>query len=107
MDLARIRLRRLWARVEVREQNDRRCEGGDYLIEVKRNDAENRIGAILIHLAIGISIILGLSLDLLPTLFVGVPTAVRPLFESSLTLSTVMAVVLNQILRMGEVAKTT
>jgi len=56
---------------------------------------------------IGISIIFGLSLDLLPSLFVGVPNAVRPLFDSSLTLSTVMAVVLNQVLRLGEVAKTT
>jgi xanthine permease XanP len=56
---------------------------------------------------IGISIIFGLSLDLLPALFVDVPNAVRPLFESSLTLSTVLAVVLNQVLRLGELVKTT
>jgi len=55
---------------------------------------------------IGISIIFGLSLDLLPALYVDVPNAVRPLFESSLTLSTVMAVVLNQLLRLGIVSKT-
>jgi xanthine permease XanP len=56
---------------------------------------------------IGISIIFGLSLDLLPALFVDVPNAVRPLFESALTLSTVLAVVLNQVLRLGELVKTT
>ena len=56
---------------------------------------------------IGVSIIFGLSLDLLPSLFVGIPHAIRPLFESSLTLSTVMAVVLNQVLRLGEMPKTT
>jgi NCS2 family nucleobase:cation symporter-2 len=43
---------------------------------------------------IGISIIFGLSLDLVPSLFVGIPHAVRPPFESSLTLSTATAVVL-------------
>jgi len=43
---------------------------------------------------IGISIIFGLSLDLVPSLFVEVPHAIRPLFESSLTLSTATAVVL-------------
>jgi NCS2 family nucleobase:cation symporter-2 len=56
---------------------------------------------------IGISIIFGLSLDLLPSLFVSIPHAIRPLFESSLTLSTVTAVVLNQLLRLGALPKTT
>jgi NCS2 family nucleobase:cation symporter-2 len=51
---------------------------------------------------IGISIIFGLSLDLLPSLYTSVPTLIRPLFESSLTLSTVMAVFLNQVLRLGQ-----
>ena len=55
---------------------------------------------------IGISIIFGLSLDLLPSLYVDIPHAIRPLFESSLTLSTVTAVVLNQFLRLGEMPKT-
>ena len=56
---------------------------------------------------IGISTIFGLSLDLLPSLFVDIPHDIRPLFESSLTLSTVMAVVLNQMLRLGEKLKAT
>ena len=56
---------------------------------------------------IGVSLIIGLSLDLLPSLYVGIPRAIRPLFESSLTLSTVLAVVLNQVLRIGEAPKTT
>ena len=50
---------------------------------------------------IGISIIFGLSLDLLPSLYAGIPVGIRPLFESSLTLCTVLAVVLNQVLRLG------
>lgn len=50
---------------------------------------------------IGVSIIFGLSLDLLPALYVGVPHGIRPLFESSLTLCTVLAVVLNQVLSLG------
>jgi NCS2 family nucleobase:cation symporter-2 len=56
---------------------------------------------------IGISLVFGMSLDLIPSLFIGIPHAIRPLFESSLTLSTVMAVVLNQVLRLGEIPKTT
>lgn len=51
---------------------------------------------------IGIAIIFGLSRDLLPGLYVGIPHDIRPLFESSLTLSTVLAVVLNQLLRLGK-----
>lgn len=52
---------------------------------------------------IGISLIFGMSLDLLPSLFVGIPHAIRPLFESSLTLSTVTALVLNQLFRLGKI----
>ena len=55
---------------------------------------------------IGVSLIFGLSLDLLPTLYVGVPHLIRPLFESSLTLCTVMAVVLNQLLRLRRTSET-
>jgi xanthine permease XanP len=51
---------------------------------------------------IGVSIIFGLSLDILPSLFATAPYFLRPLVDSSLTLSTVIAVVLNQILRFGE-----
>ncbi len=48
---------------------------------------------------LGISIIFGLSLDILPDLYDGVFSWLRPLFNSSLTLSTVLAVLLNQLLR--------
>lgn len=48
---------------------------------------------------IGVALIFGLSLDMLPSLFAGVPYYLRPLVDSSLTLSTVMAVILNQVLR--------
>jgi len=51
---------------------------------------------------IGIPLIFGLSLDILPALFTGVPQWLRPLASSSLTLSTVLAVALNQILRTRE-----
>lgn len=52
--------------------------------------------------AIGISLIFGLSLDLTPALFADVPRYLRPLFESSLTLSTMLAVILNQLFRLGK-----
>jgi len=48
---------------------------------------------------VGVSLIFGLSLDLLPGLFAGVPYFLRPLVDSSLTLTTVTAVLLNQLLR--------
>jgi NCS2 family nucleobase:cation symporter-2 len=51
---------------------------------------------------IGISLIFGLSLDILPSLFYSVPYFLRPLFDSSLTLSTVLAIILNQIFRIGD-----
>ena len=50
---------------------------------------------------IGISLAFGLSLDMLPQLYASVPGWLRPLFESSLTLTTVLAVVLHQIFRIG------
>lgn len=50
---------------------------------------------------IGIPLIFGMSLDIAPSLFAGIPHFLRPLFESSLTLSTVMAVLLHQLLRVG------
>jgi NCS2 family nucleobase:cation symporter-2 len=49
--------------------------------------------------AVGIALIFGLSLDLVPGVYAGVPSWLRPLFESSLTLTTVLAVVLTQLLR--------
>jgi NCS2 family nucleobase:cation symporter-2 len=51
---------------------------------------------------IGISVIFALSLDMMPSIFSSLPYAVLPLFSSSLTLSTVLAVILNQVLRIGE-----
>jgi NCS2 family nucleobase:cation symporter-2 len=50
---------------------------------------------------IGIPLIFGLSLDIAPYLFADVPQVLRSLFESPLTLSTVMAVLLHQLLRIG------
>jgi NCS2 family nucleobase:cation symporter-2 len=50
---------------------------------------------------IGSALCFGLSLDILPELYAHVAPWLRPLFESSLTLSTVVAVVLHQILRLG------
>lgn len=47
---------------------------------------------------IGVALIFGLSLDIQPSLFAGVPYFLRPLVDSSLTLSTVIAVILNQLL---------
>jgi xanthine permease XanP len=54
---------------------------------------------------IGISLVFGLSLDLLPELYAGVQGWLRPLFDSPLTLATVIAVVLNQVLRSTPMAK--
>ena len=48
---------------------------------------------------IGIALIFGMSLDVLPELYSHIYWWMRPLVESSLTLSTVLAVVVNQLLR--------
>ncbi len=48
---------------------------------------------------IGVAVIFGLSLDIVPSLYAGIFGWMRPLFDSSLTLATVLAVVLNQLLR--------
>jgi len=50
---------------------------------------------------LGTALCFGLSLDILPQLYVSVPAWLRPLFGSSLTLATVVAVVLFQLLRHG------
>ena len=49
---------------------------------------------------IGVALCFGLSLDILPELYSHLTPWVRPLFESSLTLATVIAVTLNQLLRL-------
>jgi NCS2 family nucleobase:cation symporter-2 len=50
---------------------------------------------------LGISLTFGLSLEVLPDLYAQLSPWVRPLFDSSLTFSTVLAVLLNQLLRLG------
>jgi xanthine permease XanP len=51
---------------------------------------------------IGTALCFGLSLDILPDLYAHLVPWLRPVFESSLTLSTVVAVLLNQLLRLEE-----
>jgi NCS2 family nucleobase:cation symporter-2 len=51
---------------------------------------------------IGSALCFGLSLDILPDLYSHLAPWLRPLFESSLTLATVIAVILNQVLRAEE-----
>jgi len=46
---------------------------------------------------IGIALIFGLSLDIMPELYAGIQGWLRSLFDSPLTLATVVAVVLNQV----------
>lgn len=46
---------------------------------------------------IGISIVFGLSVDIVPSVFSSVPLWLSPVFSSSLTISTIMAIVLNQV----------
>jgi xanthine permease XanP len=50
---------------------------------------------------IGISLIFGLSVDILPELYRNIHPWLRPLFSSSLTLSTILAIVLTQVFRIG------
>jgi NCS2 family nucleobase:cation symporter-2 len=50
---------------------------------------------------IGIALCFGVSLDVLPQLYAEVPSWLRPFFESSLTFSTAIAVILTQLLRIG------
>jgi NCS2 family nucleobase:cation symporter-2 len=55
---------------------------------------------------LGTALCFGLSLDILPQLYASVAPWLRPLFESSLTLSTVVAVILFQLLRFGSAEPT-
>jgi len=50
---------------------------------------------------LGVALCFGLSLDILPQLYGQVPGWIHPLFDSSLTLATAIAVILNQLLRFG------
>jgi xanthine permease XanP len=51
---------------------------------------------------IGIALFFGISLDFAPQLYSGVAAWLRPLFDSSLTFATVIAVILTQLLRFGD-----
>jgi xanthine permease XanP len=50
---------------------------------------------------VGIALIFGLSMDMIPGLYHDVPNAFQPLFSSSLAVSTVLVVFLNLIFRIG------
>jgi NCS2 family nucleobase:cation symporter-2 len=50
---------------------------------------------------IGTSIVFGLSVDFIPGLYAGLPAAVKPFFQSSLSLATLSAIVLNLFMRIG------
>ena len=50
---------------------------------------------------VGIALIFGLSVDMVPGLYGNVPDHIQPLFSSSLAISTVLVVVLNLLFRIG------
>ncbi len=54
---------------------------------------------------IGVSIIFGLSADILPNLYDYLPEGLKPVFSSSMTLSTVLAITLAQIFKVGDIIK--
>ncbi|MBU3916230.1 purine/pyrimidine permease [bacterium] len=54
---------------------------------------------------IGSAIIFGLSADILPDLYDYVPEGIKPIFSSSMTLSTVIAISMAQIFRIGDKIK--
>jgi xanthine permease XanP len=50
---------------------------------------------------VGIALIFGLSVDMVPGLYREVPNLIQPLFSSSLSISTVLVVLLNLLFRIG------
>jgi NCS2 family nucleobase:cation symporter-2 len=50
---------------------------------------------------IGISFIFGISVYLIPGAYAGLPEAIRPVFDSALSLTTVIAIILNLVMRIG------
>jgi NCS2 family nucleobase:cation symporter-2 len=50
---------------------------------------------------IGIALVFGLSVEMVPGMYEGVPGWIRPLFSSSLALGTVLVVVLNLLFQLG------
>ncbi|MFM7817370.1 MAG: solute carrier family 23 protein, partial [Verrucomicrobiota bacterium] len=55
-------------------------------------------------IVVGFSLIFGLSVDLLPELYAKVEPSLQPIFSSSLVFATVLAVLLNQALRLADSA---
>jgi xanthine permease XanP len=55
---------------------------------------------------IGFSVVLGLTSALLPGVYAGAPALLRPILESPLTVSTLVAIVLTQVLRLGAAVRT-
>jgi NCS2 family nucleobase:cation symporter-2 len=58
-------------------------------------------------LVVGISMILGLSVDMVPGVYAGVPEWIKPVFSSSLSLATISVVILNFLFRIGIAARKT
>jgi xanthine permease XanP len=58
-------------------------------------------------LMVGISIILGLSVDTVPGVYAGVPEWIKPVFSSSLSLATISVVILNLLFRIGITSRKT
>jgi len=52
-------------------------------------------------LVIGISFIFGTSVYLIPNAYSGVPTLIKPIFDSALSLATIIAIILNLLMRIG------
>lgn len=50
---------------------------------------------------VGIPLIIGLSVEIVPQIYQGLPPVVRPLFASSLAPATIMVVILNMLFRIG------
>jgi xanthine permease XanP len=50
---------------------------------------------------VGIALIFGLSVDMVPGLYRDVPNLIQPLFSSSLSISTILVVLLNMLFRIG------
>jgi xanthine permease XanP len=50
---------------------------------------------------VGMALIFGLSVDMVPGLYRDVPNQIQPLFSSSLAISTVLVVILNLLFRLG------
>ncbi len=51
---------------------------------------------------IGIALVFGLSVDILPGLYTNIHPSLAPIFSSSLTLSTITAMSLNKLLRINQ-----